>query len=495
MDLPDRLRTILELDPERVALHLPEGSRTWGELSAVVRALDAALDDLGAPEGAAVGLVLRNAPAQLAVAIGLLASSRCVSTISPLLSDEGLAADLGTHPGRVVVAGTRDWERPGVAAALAARGAPALELRDDGTVVLRCVPPPRWAAPTKPGVAIEMLTSGTTGEPTRVDLSYAALTASLVTSAHYESAGDDEPQLREGVRICWAPLVHISGIWGVIKNVVDGRPTALLERFTVADWVRFVRDHRPPVSGLPPTALRMILDDEVPAEHLQSLRAIIGGSAPTPPELVDEFLETYGIPVLVVYGATEFAGAVAGWTLADFRRSWQSKRGSVGRAHPGVALRVVDAESGAVLPPDREGLLEVQSPQLADRGWVRTNDLARLDPDGYLTIVGRADDVIIRGGFKVSPTRVAEVLRSHPGVLDAGVTGIDDRRLGAVPVAAVELRRGAADPPSEAELLAFAREHLSAYEVPRTVRIVDRLPRTPSLKVSQPALRRLLQSC
>lgn len=492
MDLAVRIRAILELDPSRPAVYFGTGSTSWGDLAEVVSGLDRALDAIGAPAGAAIGLVLRNEPAHLAAAIGLMASSHCLVTISPLLGDERLASDIAALDGCAIVAGTADWDRPRLADAIAASGAPGLELRDDGGLVIRQAPSPSWASPTKPAVAIQMLTSGTTGDPKRIDLTYAALEHSLLTSAHYESAEAEPLRLRDGVRICWAPLVHISGIWGVIKNVVDGRPTALLERFDVDGWVRFVREHRPPVSGLPPTALRMVLDAGVDRSDLSSLKAIIGGSAPTSPELVDEFLATYGVPVLVVYGATEFAGAVAGWTLPDFHRSWEAKRGSVGRAHPGVGLRVVDPESGVEVAPDAVGALEVQSPQLVGDGWVRTNDLAQLDADGYLYIVGRADDVIIRGGFKISPAKVADVLRQHPAVLDAGVAGLDDVRLGSVPVAAVELRNGSTVPPTEADLLAFARERLAAYEVPRSIRIVSSLPRTPSLKVSQPALRELL---
>lgn len=491
MHLAERIRAVVELDPSRPAIYFRDTSTSWGELADVVAGLDRQLAALGAPDGAAIGLVLRNEPAHLAAAIGLMAGSHCLVTVSPLLGHERLAADIAVLDGCAIVAGSADWDRPRFAEAVAASGAPGFELRHDGELVARRAASSGWTSPTKPGVAIQMLTSGTTGDPKRIDLTYRALEESLAASAHYETAGDDAPRLRDGVRICWAPLVHISGIWGVIKNVVDGRPTALLERFDVDGWVRFVREHRPPVSGLPPTALRMILDAGVPATDLSSLKAIIGGSAPTPPELVDEFLATYGIPVLVVYGATEFAGAVAGWTLPDFQRSWEAKRGSVGRAHPGVDLRVLDPDTGAEVPPAAVGVLEVQSPQTVGAGWVRTNDLARLDADGYLTIVGRADDVIIRGGFKVSPAKVVEVLRLHPGVLDAGVAGVDDVRLGSVPVAAVELRTGDTAP-SEAELLAFARERLAAYEVPRTIRVVDALPRTPSLKVSQPALRALL---
>jgi acyl-CoA synthetase (AMP-forming)/AMP-acid ligase II len=124
---------------------------------------------------------------------------------------------------------------------------------------------------------------------------------------------------------------------------------------------------------------------------------------------------------------------------------------------------------------------------------VRTADLASLDNDGFLWISGRADDAIIRGGFKVHPDTVRKVLEQHPAILEAAVAGLPDARLGAVPVAAVELRAGATAPSRE-ELIALCRAHLTPYEVPVHVVVLDELPRTPSSKVSRLELLELIQS-
>ena len=215
--------------------------------------------------------------------------------------------------------------------------------------------------------------------------------------------------------------------------------------------------------------------------------------APLDPEIGRLFEERYGVPVLAVYGATEFAGGVAGWTLKDWRRFGDEKPGSVGRPNVGVEVRVVDSESGAKLPRGQEGLLEVRAPQLSQPGWLRTTDLARMDDDDFIWIVGRADDVIMRGGFKVATNTVRDVLASHPGVHDACVIGIPDRRLGQVPVAAVELRPDT-DSVDPIELTNLVREQLAPYHVPVDLRIVDELPRTPSMKVSQGGVRQLFES-
>jgi acyl-CoA synthetase (AMP-forming)/AMP-acid ligase II len=220
---------------------------------------------------------------------------------------------------------------------------------------------------------------------------------------------------------------------------------------------------------------------------------VVCGTAALEPETALAFEDKYGIPVLTTYGATEFAGGVAGWNLRDHSQWGSAKRGSVGRAHPGCELRVVEATSGRVLGGGEAGLLEVRSSQIADgASWVRTNDLAKLDADGFLWILGRADDAIVRGGFKVLPGEVASVLERHPAVREAAVVALPDARLGEVPVAAVELAAGAVV--ATDELLAFARAHLAGYQVPAQIRIVQTLPRTPSLKVSRPAVRELFES-
>src|SRR6185437_6014161 len=155
---------------------------------------------------------------------------------------------------------------------------------------------------------------------------------------------------------------------------------------------------------------------------------------------------------------------------------WQDKRGSVGRANPGAQLRVVDDE-GAPLGPDQAGLLEVKPGQLEPAAdWMRTTDMARIDSDGFLWILGRADQAIIRGGFKIMPDDVRTVLENHPAVQGAAVVGRPDDRLGEIPVAMVELRNGAVA--DAGELADFVGSRMARYEVPAQIAIVDAIPRT-----------------
>jgi acyl-CoA synthetase (AMP-forming)/AMP-acid ligase II len=339
-----------------------------------------------------------------------------------------------------------------------------------------------------------MLTSGTTGPPKRVDLPYRMLEQVLTGAKHYESDRAGELRLRRGVAIVNSPLVHLGGLFRVLQCIADGRSFALLERFTVEGWVDAVRRHRPATASLVPAALRMVLEASPDPADLASLRSVVSGTAPLSPDDADAFTARYGVPVLIAYAATEFGGGVAGWNVADHQAFWATKRGSVGRAHPGCELRVVDHGTGAVLGPDEEGLLEVRAAQLgADAGWVRTTDQARIDADGFLWILGRADQAIIRGGFKVRPDDVRAALERHPRVRFAAVIGRADPRLGAVPVAAVELRSGTdAGEVTPDDLLTHAAGLLARYELPTEIRIVDELPRTPAGKPDLAAVAELL---
>jgi long-chain acyl-CoA synthetase len=238
--------------------------------------------------------------------------------------------------------------------------------------------------------------------------------------------------------------------------------------------------------------LRTLLDGNIPKEDLASFAVIGVGAAALDSELQEQFEQRFGIPLLAGYGATEFCGVVANWTLDLYRQFGRAKRGSVGRPRPDVSLRVMDSEAGCELPVGRVGVLEVRALRVGD-DWIRTTDLASIDEDGFLYLHGRADSAINRGGFKVLPEEVAHVLRQHAKVADAAVIGVADARLGQVPVAAVE-PRVAAQPPTEPELEAFARSRLLSYAVPVRFLMVDALPRNASMKVNLRELHRLVRT-
>ena len=478
--LSERIAAVLALDPAARALEFADRWRTWGELA---RTADSVAARLCVP-GTRIGMLLRNRPAPVALLLGALRAGACVVALDPQRGADRVRHEIASLDLPFVAGDPDDLAElvgPDVAAT-------RLGARDVGGDV-ELGRAQSLDRPTRPGVAVQMLTSGTTGPPKRIDLSYEMLARSLTGAKHYESKRDGELRLRSGVAVIHSPLVHVAGLFRVIQCVADGRAFALLERFTVDGWLDAVRRHRPATASLVPAALRMVLEADVPPEDLSSIRSIVSGTAPLSAADAEAFEAKYGIPVLTSYGATEFGGGVAGWNLADHQRFQKEKRGSVGRAHPGCELRVVDAESGEAVGDDAEGLLEVKAAQLdGGRAWVRTTDLARIDADGFVWILGRADQVIVRGGFKVRPDDVRAALERHPQVRGAAVVGVADARLGAVPVAAVELRGGEARVTPD-DLLVHASASLARYELPVEIRIVDELPRTSSAKVDLAAVR------
>ena len=485
LGLARRIGAVLAIDPGAPAVEFEARWHTWREIAQTVDDVVAALDDLGAGDGAPVGILVRNRPASIGLLLGVLRARACAVIINPGLGAHRVEADLHRLD-LAMIAGERADVDALVPAAIAQR-VPVLSIGAQAGGA-RFSHPPTATVDASPGIAVRMLTSGTTGPPKRVDLSAATLEKVMRGAKHYESNPANEVRLRDGVVIVHVPLVHVAGVFRVLQAVLDGRRIALFERFTVNDWAECVRRHRPRTASLVPSALRMVLDADLDPRDLSSLRSVVSGTAPLAPELADVFTACYGVPVLTSYGATEFGGGVAGWNLADHEAFAVGKRGSVGRAHAGCTLRIVDAASGEVLSIGAEGLLEVQADQLGPQ-WVRTTDLGRLDDDGFLWILGRADETILRGGFKVQPEVVRVALERHEHVREAAVVGIDDERLGQVPVAAVEpIDKASLDPD---EVLEHAAAFLARYEVPVEVRVVDALPRTVSDKVDLAAVRAL----
>lgn len=484
-DIRDRFALLLAQAPPATPAIVHEGAWwNWSDVQRVAAELETALTGLGLGAAARIGLALENRPQHLSVAFAVLATGRCVTTLGPMQPAERLAADIARSELPVVIGSPDVLERAGVREAIAITGC-GLALGADGTLGAGSAETPTAQANTfSPGIAVEMLTSGTTGPPKRVQLTDLQLQTSMSSAAIPARSTDGRPTMSEGVNIVATPLVHIGGLWNGLGAMYAGRRVVLLDRFRVDEWVEVVATHRPRAAGLVPAAMRAVMDADIPVEKLRSLQVVLSGTAPCPPALAEEFTARYGTAVLMTYGATEFAGAVAGWTYPLHKDWWGRKKGSAGRAFPGVTLRVVGAD-GAELPVGSIGRLEISTKQAAaGAGWTRTSDLARLDDDGFLWIEGRADDAIIRGGFKISPETVKRVLEQHPSVAEAAVAGVPDRRLGAVPVAAVELRAGEPEPSID-ELLALCRAQLTPYEVPVDIRVVTELPRSAALKISK----------
>jgi acyl-CoA synthetase (AMP-forming)/AMP-acid ligase II len=472
--LSRRIAAVVDLDPGANSIQYERNWFSWGEVGGYTQQVASLTARHGGGDHPRVGILLRNRPAHVAALLGVLRTGGTVVVINPSRGDQRTRADIEAMALPLIIGEADDIDSLVTASPHTALAS----ISDLSTPPEVTVAPHPAADPGRPGVAVWMLTSGTTGPPKRVDLTYDMLAHSVM--GHDPERSTVPAELRRGVAIVNSPLVHVGGVFRVLLCVAEARPFVLLERFDLGQWAAAVREHRPRAVSLVPTALRMVLHSELRREDLDGVRAVTSGTAPLSADDADAFTEKFGIPVLTSYAATEFGGGVAAWTLADHRAHWQSKRGSVGRANPGAQLRVVD-DDGHPLGADRPGLLEVKPAQLGpDADWIRTTDLARIDADGFLWILGRVDQAIIRGGFKVMPDEVRAALEGHPAVRGAAVVGRPDERLGETPVAMVELRPGAVTDPGD--IAEYLRTRLARYEIPTRIEVVDAIPRTPSGK-------------
>jgi long-chain acyl-CoA synthetase len=342
-------------------------------------------------------------------------------------------------------------------------------------------------------LAALLYTGGTTGRSKGVMISHDAL-----SSAAWASTATSYDESMRSLLLP-LPLSHVFGLMVTVMGVhiPTAGTTVLMRWFDPAGWLRLAQEHRVNAGALVPTMLQMLLQQPLEDYDLSALARLSSGSAPLPRQVTDELKRR--LPHVEVgegYGCTETAGIISTSPLGEVRA------GSVGRPAPGVEVRIKRPDSTAAAPGE-DGEICVRGPVLmtgywnAERetaetmrgGWLHTGDVGHLD-DGYLYIVDRIKDLIIRGGYNVYPSDVEDVLLQHPAVLAAAVVGRPDPKYGEEVVAFVQLRDGATAQP--AEIVDFAREHLSAVKYPREVRVVDAIPVTSVLKIDRKRLRATL---
>jgi long-chain acyl-CoA synthetase len=438
-----------------------------------------------------IGLVARNRPTVLAAMLGLISQGHTVVMLHGAQKAERLASEIADLELAAVIAEDEFWH-PDVLAAASRGGSSAIVLPDGLDGELRHILPkrPRTGRVYDPAVALELLSSGTTGPPKRVPIHWRTLELALC-GAHGTAlfakpaaplSGRSLPPAISGLS-----LGNIGGVYMMLPSVLIGQPIVMLDKFAVDPWVAAVKRYRPDMLSVQPVGLRMILEADVPPDDLSSLSTIVSGASRLDPDLQDAFERRYGVRVFGAYGATETCGSIIVWTDALYERFRDTKRGSVGKPIAGVEVCVTDPRTGAEVPTGTTGLLNARVDRVGP-DWIKTTDFALVDEDGFVYVTGRADDAIDRGGYSIPPDTVVDVLRRHPAVKDASVVGIPDERLGEVPVAAIELVKGATEP-READLIEFVRDHLLAYQVPVRIICVTELPRNASLKIMIPAVR------
>ena len=422
-------------------LHTLEQSVTAGEAKAAAHAIASQLIDAGVQPGQAVAVQLPNGPELVETLVGVWLAGAVFVPVNPRYPqqevDEILAGSL-----------------------------PAALVTESGITALE------GAKSYEDGVAFVMWTSGTTGRPKPILHTHTAYLELLDRVLGPLRGGGSDPSKRPTPNLIPVSMALNAGLYNTLFGLRAGAPLVIMDRFEPAAFAELVKRFEIRSTVLPPAAMSMLTDSDVTG--LAPLKYVRSITAPLSPLQAQRFAAKFGgVYVLNGYGQVEI-GEVIGWTANDAKEH-PEKVGAVGKPHPGVQIKLSEDAHLLVKPPNTAaGLAE----RLDSDGFLDTGDLARIDDDGFVWIEGRASDLIIRGGNKVFPDAVEEVLRLSPAVDEVAVVGAPDERLGEVPVAFLVGR-----PVADDELVALCREHLVPYKVPAAFHWVDALPRSEVGKV------------
>jgi long-chain acyl-CoA synthetase len=443
----------------KIALLCDDRKVTWSELDAFASGFARTLSTQGVTAGDRVAILLPNGVEFVVAFLAILKLGATPAPLNPLVKEEEIAAFKADLRPKL-----------GVDRVTMSRGS--------------------WQTIDKVNApSLILYTSGSTGRPKGSVFSHEAL-----TFANHSWAEPVMGLIPDDTVLVAVPLAHSLGLnGGLLAPLLTGATIALLERFTPDAVFAAIKKHRVTVFPAVATIFRRLLNSASFAQaDFSSLRLAVSGAAPCPWELAVEWREKSGTRIVRGYGMTEL------FRPLSFRAGDPSDLPcAVGRAVPGVEIRLM-ADEGA--SRDGIGELWIKSPammngyldapdetnEVISDGWFKTGDLATVSPQGYVEIVGRTRERILRGGYSVFPQEVEAVLLSHPAVAEAAVVGVPDVDLGEEVAAFVSLKRS--EKISSDDLLAYCRDHLARYKYPRQVRIVPELPKGPTGKILKSAL-------
>jgi long-chain acyl-CoA synthetase len=463
---------------------------SYAQFAAVVDGCALLLRSVGVSNGDVVALQIPN---RVEFLVAMMATWRLGAIATPVNPEFG-AAEIGHQlddsGARVVIT-----DRPEAAAG---RNVTVIRIHEIANPDGRFIADSSWSAsltsaPTAKDIALLIYTSGTTGAPKGVALAHnnlQVMASSMVT--HLELTGDDHCLLV-------LPLFHVNAICtSFLTPMLAGGRLTIIGRFSVSDFSRAVCELQPTYfSGVPMIYALIARQSDVDRTAFSSLRFAISGAAPISPSILAAAEELLGVPVVEGYGLTEGTCASTCNPVVG-----QRKPGTVGPAMPGQTIAVVGPQ-GPTTEPGIAGEVVIRggtvmagyhnkpeetAATIID-GWLYTGDVGTLDAEGYLSIVDRKKDMIIRGGENVYPKQIECVLAEHPAVFEVAVVGRPDDVAGETPHAFVVTRPGSAT--SESELVAFLAERVIRAKVPTAIEFVDALPRNPIGKTDKVALRQL----
>ncbi len=486
-----------------------------------VAAMAAALSARGVAKGDRVALAMRNLPEWPVAFMAVAALGAIIVPLNAWWTGEELAFALEDSGAKLLIADADRWMRIAPhAAGLPLAGAVVSRGAAEGAERLEDLigAPASWAdlpdaeLPFAPlhsdDPAGIFYTSGTTGKPKGALGTHRNLVTNIMTSAWSgaQSArrrGDGLPEPKPRVILLAVPLFHATAFSATLMgSLAGGSRLVLLHKWDTLEAMRLIEKERVSMTGgVPFIAWQLIEHPERDKFDLSSLEAIAYGGAPSAPELVSAIWQTFGALPGNGWGMTETSATVTHHMAEDYL----NRPSSCGPAAPVASLEIRADDGVTVLPPNTVGELWASGPMIVAGywnrpeataqtfvdGWVRTGDLAKLDDEGFCTIVDRAKDVIIRGGENIYSIEVENVLYEHPAVTDAALVGIPHRTLGEEPAAVVYLAPGAQA--SEAELKAFVAARLAGFKVPVRIAFSEQtLPRNANGKILKGELKAML---
>ena len=503
---------------------------TYGEMARQARAFAAGLQHVGIAKGDRVGLYLPNVPLYLPAYYGAMLAGAVVVNFSPIYTAVELEAQVADSGARLIVtidssallptavevlrnsaqeflvvghlASAMPWWK-GLALRLFGRAQLARVPKGPGILpwasLLAHGEPSPVAIDPEHDIALLQYTGGTTGSPKGAMLTHQNL------SANARQINEIDPHAAERDMIMGAlPLFHVFANSCVLnRTVVNGGCIAMVPRFEAGQVLKTLARVKATTMPGVPTMFQALLDHpDIARTDFTALRTCTSGGAPLPLPLKERFERATGAKLVEGYGLTESSGVV---TANPYEGDIHP--GSIGQPLPGTYLRLLDKEDPTLdAPPGEPGELAVLGPQImqgywqrpdaaaaafalrGDDRWLRTGDIAMIDPDGYIRIVDRSKDMISVGGFKVYPSRVEAVLLQHPAVREALVIGVADQYRGEVPRAFVSLRKDAPAADS-ASLRDWLNSHVGKHERVDEVVVRDDLPKTMIGKLDRKALR------
>jgi len=491
------LRESRRSDPDKPLAHFAELTFTYAQVDEISGRIATSLLDLGLTRGQVVAVQLPNLPQFIFTYFGLLKAGLVMCPLNPLLRAPEIAYYLEDSDAKMLITFTMFAEEA-LKGASQAGGVttyvvdmPGGGERPAGTrhfdELYAGVDTGEVEPTNADDTAVIIYTSGTTGRPKGAELTHFQLYMNCTVSGEVFGFDDDD------VGLAVLPLFHVFGLSSVLNvNVRYGGTLVLVPRFQPEPVLDLIERHRCTIFSGVPTMYFELLRADLAQRDVSSLRRGVSGGDAIPGEVIKAFEEKFhGLVILEGYGLSETASTATFNVSAE-----QRKVRSIGKPIWGVEIRVLDTDEQP-LPPGTQNVGEIvirghnvmkgyyKNPEATEEafrgGWFHTGDLAYADEDGYLFIVDRKKDLIIRGGFNVYPREIEDVLYGHPAIAEAAVIGRPDEKLGQEVVAVVVLKQGANV--TSDDVVSYCKERLAAYKYPRAVRIVAELPKGPTGKI------------